>query len=525
MKGVPGSIALLLFAGGSVNSFHFRTVPTAKLREGCSGNLALCLSSDDGMPGDINPDYSIPDMEYSEMWFKKSLPEIESRLNALNRSLPNEGDPRQWENNPRTVSSSVGTEEGMNENDYAFNDIKNDLSGSTHQSQQVNVKLPLPGMDRESLGLAGGWVERNGNFVLKPSSGERPAGVVHFLGGAFVGAAPHITYKYMLETLADQGYLVVATPYRLDMDYIRICDTVLMKFDTLARQLAEEYGPLPVIGIGHSCGALLQSLITSLFPDTPRAVNILISFNNRPAKEAIPTFEELVIPLSQAIMGTSVAGAGAEAGAEAGAGVGNSISNDGSAAGRFREYVGDIRRGVQGLLETYADSPIAPRFVGQEILPLWRQGMEIVDQLPDLLQTIASGQEEFSPSPGDTKEVCRRMYRARQTLVLKFANDDLDESEALAGVLREANTIMRMKRPMVELKVDFAELAGSHITPLTPNLLLDVAAISQLPIPEALNPAKTTLPLPPQIQNAMQTIQDVNDEIAGFLDRTIKSKV
>ncbi len=79
------------------------------------------------------------------------------------------------------------------------------------------------------------------------------------------------------------------------------------------------------------------------------------------------------------------------------------------------------------------------------------------------------------------------MYRARRTLILKFENDALDDSmdlqkvkrsdyyaaiyliifyflahvsTHLLQVLKEANTIMRMKRPMVEMMVDFKELKG-----------------------------------------------------------------
>ena len=40
-----------------------------------------------------------------------------------------------------------------------------------------------------------------------------------------------------------------------------------------------------------------------------------------------------------------------------------------------------------------------------------------------LLATI-----EFTPSPLEAKETCRRMYRARKTLLIKFNNDALDES-------------------------------------------------------------------------------------------------
>jgi hypothetical protein len=49
--------------------------------------------------------------------------------------------------------------------------------------------------------------------------------------------------------------------------------------------------------LGHSCGSMLHMLITSLFPDTPRAANALICYNNRGVGEAVPFFEELVVPL------------------------------------------------------------------------------------------------------------------------------------------------------------------------------------------------------------------------------------
>ena len=69
------------------------------------------------------------------------------------------------------------------------------------------------------------------------------------------------------------------------------------KTNSVAPSLAKQYGPVPVVGVGHSCGALLHMLITSLFPDTPRAANALISYNNRGVGEAVPLFDELVVPL------------------------------------------------------------------------------------------------------------------------------------------------------------------------------------------------------------------------------------
>jgi hypothetical protein len=44
--------------------------------------------------------------------------------------------------------------------------------------------------------------------VLYPPSNRAPEAVVHFMGGAFVGAAPQISYRLFLEALANRNILV-----------------------------------------------------------------------------------------------------------------------------------------------------------------------------------------------------------------------------------------------------------------------------------------------------------------------------
>lgn len=125
-------------------------------------------------------------------------------------------------------------------------DSQSDRSSSFNSifNQSTSRKVPLPLMNIKTIGIAGRWIEKSGNFILKPllnestSSAIKPYGVIHFLGGAFVGAAPHITYRYLLESLCQQGYVIVATPYRLEMDYTRSCDQILTKFDAIAVELA-----------------------------------------------------------------------------------------------------------------------------------------------------------------------------------------------------------------------------------------------------------------------------------------------
>jgi hypothetical protein len=66
------------------------------------------------------------------------------------------------------------------------------------------------------------WQEIAGNWVLVP---PKPVAIVHFLGGAFVATAPSLTYRWLLENLAEQGYLVVATPFVNTVDHGVIAET------------------------------------------------------------------------------------------------------------------------------------------------------------------------------------------------------------------------------------------------------------------------------------------------------------
>lgn len=137
------------------------------------------------------------------------------------------------------------------------------------------------------------WKEIRGNWVLVP---RHPIGIIHFLGGAFVATLPHLTYRWLLEHLGDKGYVIIATPFVNTLDHVAIAQSVLRKFErTLeilqeTREIRKVY--LPIYGLGHSMGCKLHLLIGSLFT-VQRAGNILISFNNFAANEAIPLVEQL----------------------------------------------------------------------------------------------------------------------------------------------------------------------------------------------------------------------------------------
>lgn len=51
------------------------------------------------------------------------------------------------------------------------------------------------------------WRKVEDCFVLFPP-GDEPAAIVHFIGGAFVGAVPQLAYSAFLEGLSAKGALV-----------------------------------------------------------------------------------------------------------------------------------------------------------------------------------------------------------------------------------------------------------------------------------------------------------------------------
>lgn len=113
--------------------------------------------------------------------------------------------------------------------------------------------------------------------------------VLHFIGGAFVGAIPHTAYRTLLTRLAARGYIILATPYTLSFNYLSTLSSLLTPYGRATTALALDYGPLPVIGVGHSAGALLHLLAGALFrDDADKAANILISWNNKSAADAVP---------------------------------------------------------------------------------------------------------------------------------------------------------------------------------------------------------------------------------------------
>ena len=216
------------------------------------------------------------------------------------------------------------------------------------------------------------WQEISGNWVLIPN---HPVGVIHFLGGAFVATAPQLTYRWLLENLANHGYVVIATPFVNTLDHDAIAQSVLKSFEFTLEKLKDlgliRKRYLPIYGVGHSMGCKLHLLIGTL-PGIDRSGNILISFNNFSANKAIPFIEQF-----------------------------NQFNN------QFKEqFNNQFNRGSN-------------------------------NSSSSLSTNISSLNVEFTPDPEETKKIIANFYQIRRNLLIKFIKDDIDQTREIFNILDE----------------------------------------------------------------------------------------
>ena len=380
-------------------------------------------------------------------------------------------------------------EEQIMEQTDAIVDSKSNNVEPTSNSSSTKQQTKKTINSKDGSHTVGRWEELHGNYILRPPPSQSPRALLHFLGGALVGASPQLTYRYLLERLSSNGYLIVATPYQLSFDHLTTCDEIIHKFEKVAPMLAREYGAVPVVGVGHSCGSLLHVLITSLFPDTPRAANALLSYNNRGVGEAVPFFDELIVPLfsDKERNGSRFIKAGIEVAREK---YNGRVPSDEALFNLVKELPSPIPgQSINSLLGTLGDGLLSPALISipkplresltsmlteptfdaltnAGVTPLLLQSLDITQQIPKLIDEVEVGARDFVPTPDAMSSAARRAYRCRRTLLMQFENDNLDDSEQLESYLREAESVMKMKRPMITIDLQRKVLGGNHVTPL-----------------------------------------------------------
>ena len=272
-------------------------------------------------------------------------------------------------------------------------------------------------------------------------------GIVHFVGGAFAGAAPVSLYSEFLEYIVEDGFNVIVTPYQVTFRHdscARNLDSLFSDaLDTLQTESSSSSDTammvptnVPVFGIGHSNGALMHALIgSSDFAGCSRkpAANILISFNNRQVAEAVP------VPLTPLRDTVNSVRKGDESLEEqtrmATMDAINALSWLPS-GGKDAEKVNSVQRGVFDSM--------------YEILPATAQIGSVLDEVGD-------GLMDFVPSPEENRRYIASDYSVKKTLILQFKDDSIDESSALFRTLKR-----NPRRSVTYTTLDY----GSHTTPL-----------------------------------------------------------
>ncbi|CEF99959.1 Protein of unknown function DUF1350 [Ostreococcus tauri] len=313
---------------------------------------------------------------------------------------------RTWTKASTSTSSAASTSEGARDAFGAFERWASDAAGAVDGSSAER-----------------GWRRVDEAYVLAPKGDAKATRVIHFCGGAFVGASPQVTYSEMCETLVREGNaIVIATPIAMGLDHLRVADEAWQRYERCARELrrnVDGFDELPVYGVGHSFGALLTVLIASRY-ETKRRGNVMMSFNNKPATDAIPLFADVLAP---------------------------------------------GLRGLSPILDAANKSPLrslqrnADTQLREFAPPLVRELLPILDTLEPVILEIADGRAEFTPTPTESAKLIQKYYSTKKNLLIKFQDDTIDETSALAATLAGAVAAS-------DLDLTVRARPGDHVFPL-----------------------------------------------------------
>jgi hypothetical protein len=97
-----------------------------------------------------------------------------------------------------------------------------------------------------------------------------PKGVIQFIGGAFFGTFPTVFYRYFLRILFDEGYTIVALPFRFSFRHWDIAIGLLKEQEVLRKELSTITGngfyqkKANYFWLGHSLGCKYIALLEFL---------------------------------------------------------------------------------------------------------------------------------------------------------------------------------------------------------------------------------------------------------------------
>ncbi len=284
--------------------------------------------------------------------------------------------------------------------------------------------------------------------LLPPAAVERPTTIVHFVGGAFFGSNPKIWYRSLLESIVrSTSAAIIVTPipvtlFNSPLQHIRLSQKLQKSFNNAwFNVLEDEYGAdvlkdIPLCGLGHSLGARLLAVLTTLNQNNP------MKGDRRRRESSIPPYKSMCL--------VSFTNYGAKVGIPGVAALRKQSKKQ-------ERYNKSGRRSRRSRYDAY-DDPDGD----EEWAELVEELQETVSEQANRIQTALtpnSDDLEFVPSPERLWKAIKEdsRYNVNTTLVVQFDDDPIDQSSQLAQALHSTNSS----------DVRFARLRGNHLTPVS----------------------------------------------------------
>ena len=298
--------------------------------------------------------------------------------------------------------------------------------------------------------------------LLPPAAVERPTAIVHFVGGTFFGSNPKLWYRSLLESIVrSTSVAIVVTPipvtlFKNPLQHVRLSQKLQASFQhAWCTVLEDEYGSdilqdIPLCGLGHSLGARLLTVMTTLNQNVPMKNN-----DRRRGRIA----ETASIPPYKSMCLISFTNYGAKVGIPGVAALGKQSKkreqfNNKRSGGRKSN-----NRRKSRYNDRYDDNYDDP---DEEWAELVEELQDTVSEQANRIQTALTPNArdlEFVPSPDRLWKAMKEdgRYKVNTTLVVQFDDDPIDQSSQLAQALHGTNSS----------DVRFARLRGNHLTPVS----------------------------------------------------------
>ena len=315
----------------------------------------------------------------------------------------------------------------------------------------------------------GEWYSMGECSVLLPRD-RIPKSIVHFVGGFVAGSAVTVTYGKLLTSLANSGHLIIATPIpAVDLNHGNVAAAVSLAFSSCYKSnvlplLGTVGKDIPIFGLSHSLGGKLTVLMNSKKQDRktlpPRAANVYLAFNNYGIQENIelgraqagkasPEVQKVLDAISrpevqQLFQKAKESKLVTDAFSSLFSGATSTKRSASASSSEQRRGGDEIKDTASAIGDVMSD---VMSNLGNQL------GIDIQQKVTEFTKEIPA-QLEFIPDSEETWQLLQEGYNVQNNYMVKFDDDEIDQSIDLAVNLRKRGCDAKIKC-----------LPGNHVTP------------------------------------------------------------